>query len=211
MFFNKPKKLGQELADLALRLANSDEVDQFISRNAFTPEQSQRFRFGVVIVNIITTIWLINFLVQNRDRAKSIIDPLHRAYRDAIGAERIPIRIGSLIPYEEEQQLLRIEMMLYLGEVKNIENITSDMWTLTDMIYNSRQSQYTEDINKGMVDMRSNPGHLGPMFHVARRFAVHFTGKKTSSDDPSLVVELSMLFALYLTILMGTIKRGLGK
>jgi len=148
MFFNRPKKLGQELAAVALHLANGDEAEQFISRNAFTPEQSQRFRFGVAIVNIVTATWLINLFVQNRDRAKSIIDPLHCAYRDAIGAERIPIRIGSLIPYEEEQQLLRIEMMLYLGGAENIENIKSDIWTLTDMIYNSRQLQYIEDINK---------------------------------------------------------------
>ncbi len=210
MFFNKPKKLGQELADLALRLTNGDYVEQFISRNAFTPGESQRFRFGIAIVNIVTATWLINFFVQNRDRAKSIIDPLHRACRDAIGAERIPIRIGSLIPYEEEQ-LLRIEMMPYLGGAENIENIKSSIWTLTDMIYNSRQLQYIEDINNGVNEMMSNPAHLGPMFHVARRFAVHLTGKKASSDDQSLVVKLSLLFAQYFMILSDYCKRRLGK
>ncbi len=214
MSFNEPKKIGQELAALVLHLANSAKAEQFISGSVFTPEQSQRFRFGLSIINMVTVTWLINSIVQDWDRAKPIIESLHRAYQGAIVVKRIPTRIGDLIPYEEERQLLHIEMMPILGGAENIENVESSIGTLTPIVYNLRKSQYLGDIEAGVKEMTFNPDNperLGPMFHVARRFAVHFTGEKAGSDDSSLVVKLSVLFGQYFKALSGYCEQKLGK
>ncbi len=203
MFFNKAKKTGCQLAAYALDLANSNEAKQFVSYFGLKPEEALRFHWGVGIVNMVAAIWNVNVAAGNPDTAKSILEPMQQAYSDAIDVTgTTKVRIGDFIPHEEEKRFLRLKMMLSLqGEpIDNIDEITTDIRTLTDMIYDRRVGQYYEDLRIGFKEAMALPEtSLGPMFHVARRFAVHLTG---TEDDSSMVVRLSLLFSTFLTCLL---------
>lgn len=212
MFFNKAKKRGQQLAALALDLPNSGEAREFISRIALKPEEVLRFHWGVGIVNMVTAAWFVNVSVNNPDTAKSILEPMLQGYEDAVEATgAAPVRIGDLIVDEEEKRFVRDTIMssIETGKIDNVDNVTTTIRSLTGMIYNRRQAQYYDDLRIGMKEALSSVQHtLGPMFHVARRFAAHLTGKK---DDSSLVVPLSLLLGAFSTVLMDYCRREIEK
>ncbi|MBI1993332.1 MAG: hypothetical protein HYS67_02735, partial [Deltaproteobacteria bacterium] len=200
---DNPEKIGQELAHLALRLANGNEIESFIPWKGIAPIESRRFRFGLAIVNVAAAIYFVNMYVRNRDKAKAIINPLLDSWTDS-WTDQHAARIGDFILLEEELDFLRIEVSRLLEEsthIGDIKNIGTDMSTLAGAMYNWRCLQYHDDLDAAMKNWLSGAATFS-LNHVARRFLAQFTGKTATFDDLSLVAHLSVIFTAFFVDLM---------
>jgi hypothetical protein len=88
---------------------------------------------------MVTATWLVNIAAGDRDNAKLILEPMLATYEDLM--EKIgsaSVRIGDLIVHEEEKRCLRytITSSTQSGSVENIDNIGTNIRSLTGMLYN---------------------------------------------------------------------------
>ncbi len=155
--------------EIALKIANKENRDVF----------SSRLRFGFSIANEVINIWLINMQIVNTVSSKKLIDLLHKAYFDR--QDRKTITIGNYILESNEISEVRRYMEAAIGEaLPCINDISTNWWSLMDMVYLSRQSEYYKALQSALEsENNGNREDFSPTGFLSIKLSGHLTGITT--------------------------------
>ena len=116
MFFKRDKKIGQDLALIAIMLP--EQQGKKISLKQFSEVEILRFKFCLSIINLATIMWWINFLERNTKRAKKIVDNMLKSFMDVYENKPDVIRMGDFVIDTTELKLIDYAM----GQIEIDEN-----------------------------------------------------------------------------------------
>lgn len=204
MFFNRDKKIGRNLALIAIMLPEQQMKNEATSHRQFSEIEAQRFKFCLSILNLVTLIWWVNFLESNTNRAKKVIDNIVESFMDVFKNKPDRIRIGDFIVYPAEVTLIDMHM----GQIGISENTLTNYKTIIPIIYNNRVGQYSNVLNERAQIAFNSEKKQFSLDPVARLFVEHFTGDEWKKQV-DLVIELSILLGAFNIALCNTVKEML--
>ncbi|PIV20931.1 MAG: hypothetical protein COS40_10135 [Deltaproteobacteria bacterium CG03_land_8_20_14_0_80_45_14] len=204
MFFKRDKKIGQDLALIAIMLP--EQQGKKISLKQFSEVEILRFKFCLSIINLATIMWWINFLERNTKRAKKIVDNMLKSFMDVYENKPDVIRMGDFVIDTTELKLIDYAM----GQIEIDENTKTNYRTLMPKIYNIRIKQYSDallELSQMMFKKEESPGlFVDP---VTRLLIEHFTGEewgKYFKNNFDFVVELASFYKGYYIAIADMVK-----
>lgn len=178
MSFNTDKEIGTNFILLITPLA-TEQMEQIekdlLSYRQFSEIEAFRFRFCLMILNLVTAIWCINIFESNTNRAKRIIDSMVETFIGAFERKQDPIKIGDLIVDPLEIELIDSKM----GQIGIGKETMTSYRTLIPIIWNKRILEYVNAFEeaKAVLEKEGKSGFSPALFRpIAKYFVRHFTG-----------------------------------
>lgn len=203
MFFNRDKKIGNNLGTLAFMLTDQQMKEEAVSQMELSKTEVIRFKFCLSVLNLITFMWWVNVLERDNNRAVKIIDNIREGFTEISRTRTDAIRIGDFIADPLELVLVDKEMF-HSGITENTE---TDYTTLIGVAYNIRVDDYVKALKelRQIALSQSDSFSLNP---VAKLFTRHFTGAEWE-NRVDLVIMLSILLCCYQLAIADLIKKAL--
>lgn len=207
MFFNRDKKIGNNLGTLAFMLAEQQMKDEAVSQMELSKTEVIRFKFCLSVLNLITFIWWVNVLERDNNRAVKIIDNIHKGFNKISRTRTGAIRIGDFIADPLELVLVDKEVDKEWEQSGITEDTRTNYTTLIGVAYNIRVDDYVKALKelRQIALSQSDSFSLNP---VAKLFTRHFTGAEWG-NRVDLVVVLSILLGGYQLAIADLIRKAL--
>lgn len=174
--------IGRNLAELVF-YRSSDKPIKEICLDLKLPEESiERFRFGILIINLAIAIWLVNKFSSIFIITKNIIDSIFDYCFKTFRIMNKSIQVSNIIVYKPELSYIVNEFLIE-------ETTSTDLYTLFGMIQSYRMPRYVECIDKNAKRM------LEPLSFwirpLSQLFYMDFTGDEKA--EPDLLISILLL------------------
>lgn len=188
MFGNKYEKMGRTLADWASGAWLIPQYKKIIDTCGLPNAEYIRFLFGVPFLHLSICTWSVNLTFSNKDNTKAILDSMLERHLHNQEKLKGTASIDKVVVYEPEMDYLRTH--------HDIKPNTSTSWrTLTELLFEYRQSEYLKSLSCGFdVARLNNPVGLGPTKPLALCFGNHI--KISNTSGISTMLPLSLLETL---------------
>jgi len=189
MFFNKYEKMGRALGDWATGEWVVPHYRKIVEFSNLSKSEHIRFMFGVPFVHLSICTWAVNFTFSSGRDLEKILDSMVDRYLNNQNKLKGSVLIDNVVVYHREIEYLRKRF-----DIKH--NTTTDWKTLTEMVFEFRQTAYLQALKDGFSDesRMSNPLGLGPTKPLATCFVEH-TGI-TNQSEVHMTLPLALIETL---------------
>ena len=189
MFGNKFEKMGRALGDWATGEWLIPHYKRLTELYVLSKPEYIRFMFGVPFVHLSMCTWTINLTFSDGKDVKRILDSMVDRHMNNQNKLKGSVSIDNIVVYQPEIEYLRKRF-----DIK--PNTTTNWKTLTELLFEIRQTEYLNALKSGFSDGSrvSNPLGLGPTKPLAASFAQHIS--ITNIHEVLMTLPLSLLETL---------------